>query len=385
MVLWLVVIAAAPITLIALALSSFNLSGAAWAALLLAGAIGAAISVWGALRVKADAATSIAQRHAVRAESTTDDSVKPLAQLLEKSLPIWRGHIDYADQQSTAAVADLSSLFGQLAERLSHAAALSSHAGNHSDKQVVDVIRDNSARLGDAIAALRETQASRASMLEQMRHLENYTSELSAMAADVVVIAKNTNLLALNAAIEAARAGESGRGFSVVADEVRSLSIRSQETATKMTDNVALVNEAIERTFATAQHAMEQETVQIQQTEQCIDEVTEHFTEVVATMEQQSKVLLQDTEAVRDAISGVIMELQFQDRVSQVLQTIRSNMIDLEEMLQQAQASDTADAKFIDVDRWLSNMKQRYTMIEQHHIHSGEQRAKEQDDGITFF
>lgn len=385
MVLWLVVIAAAPITLIALALSSFNLSGAAWAALLLAGAIGAAISVWGALRVKADAATSIAQLHSVRAESTTDDSVKPLAQLLEKSLPIWRGHIDYADQQSTAAVADLSSLFGQLAERLSHAAALSSHAGSHSDKQVVDVIRDNSARLGDAIAALRETQASRASMLEQMRHLENYTSELSAMAADVVVIAKNTNLLALNAAIEAARAGESGRGFSVVADEVRSLSIRSQETATKMTDNVALVNEAIERTFATAQHAMEQEISQIQQTEQCIDEVTEHFTEVVATMEQQSNVLLQDAEAVRHAISGVIMELQFQDRVSQVLQTIRSNMTDLEAMLQQAQASDTAEAKFIDVDRWLSNMKQRYTMIEQHHIHSGEKRAKEQDDGITFF
>lgn len=389
MMLWLVVIALAPIALIALVLAAFNLTGTAWLAVLIAGVIGAVISVWAAQRLMAMAAAASAQsqanaNRAQTAAAATSTSSAALEQLLDKSLPIWQGHIDYADDQSTAAVAGLSTLFGQLAERLSHAAAISSSSNQHGEQQVVDVIRSSSNRLAEAISALRETQSSRAAMLEQMRHLENYTTELSDMAADVVVIAKNTNLLALNAAIEAARAGDSGRGFSVVADEVRSLSIRSQETATKMTEKVGLVNEAIETTFTTAQQAMEQEYQQIHQTEQCIDEVTSHFTDIVVALEQQSRELLNDSEEVRNAISGVIMELQFQDRVSQVLQTIKGNLADLASLVAQFQTSPDAATK-LDVDAWLSNMTQRYTMIEQHHIHSGGNQAQEEDDGVTFF
>ncbi|WP_417760869.1 methyl-accepting chemotaxis protein [Shewanella sp.] len=389
MMLWLVVIALAPIVLIALVLTAFNLTGTAWLAVLIASVIGAIISVWAAQRLMVMAASASPQTQTnansaqVAAAATTTSSTA-LELLLDKSLPIWQRHIDYADDQSTAAVAGLSTLFGQLAEHLSHAATISSSSNQHGEQQVVDVIRSSSNRLTEAISALRETQSSRAAMLEQMHHLENYTTELSDMAADVVVIAKNTNLLALNAAIEAARAGDSGRGFSVVADEVRSLSIRSQETATKMTEKVGLVNEAIETTFTTAQQAMEQESQQIYQTEQCIDEVTSHFTDIVVALEQQSRDLLNDSEEVRNAISGVIMELQFQDRVSQVLQTIKGNLADLASLVAQFQTSPDEATK-LDVDAWLSNMTQRYTMIEQHHIHSGEQRAKEEDDDITFF
>jgi methyl-accepting chemotaxis protein len=92
--------------------------------------------------------------------------------------------------------------------------------------------------------ALRDKQ----DLLSRMNALSNLMNDLKARADEVTQIAMQTNLLALNAAIEAARAGPQGRGFSVVAHEVRNLSNRSGESGVKMKSTISQIAQQIQGT-----------------------------------------------------------------------------------------------------------------------------------------
>ncbi|MCL1075920.1 methyl-accepting chemotaxis protein [Shewanella dokdonensis] len=372
-----------PVVVMVLILAFDNIAMTTLMLVSCAGALTAVVAAWWAQRGLAQPQV-LAQPHLEPSlsHSTIPANEGRLQQLLQKSVPIWLGHIGYADSHLTDAVTGLSGLFEQLADRLNHAASLTSAQQGDSGRQVVEVIKHSGEELSAAVEALRDTQQGRKEMLVQIHNLETYTSELNKMASDVVSIANKTNLLALNAAIEAARAGDSGRGFAVVADEVRSLSIRSQEIATSMTDKVQTVNSAIGTALSVAQEAAQREESQIASTERCIDEVINQFTDIVGQLEQQSQQLREDTSAVGDAITGVIVELQFQDRVSQVLLNIRSN---LEELLSMTDNFSESQFASLDVNQWLEQMKQRYTMIEQHHIHGGSSQRQQQSSDITFF
>lgn len=306
-----------------------------------------------------------------------------LNRLVRESLPIWSRHIDRAGSLGAEAVTDLSAHFGRLTEQLDH--ALSAAASGSDDDRTIRAIERSRDDLKQAIHALQSTQKNRQQVLEELHHLDSFTTELNAMADQVVAIADQTNLLALNAAIEAARAGETGRGFAVVADEVRNLSRRSRETATHMTAKVASLNKAVEQTVTATQHAIEEEATLLRNTEHQIDRVTGNFQDIAEQLSRSTEQLRQDARSVRESIEQVLVELQFQDRVSQILSQVGRNLTELEAGLKQIEAGGLGADYLDDTDRWLERMKQGYTMVDQHRSHSGERSRTQRESDITFF
>jgi len=123
--------------------------------------------------------------------------------------------------------------------------------------------------------------------------LKNEVNQITSVLNVITSIADQTNLLALNAAIEAARAGEAGRGFSVVADEVRALAIRSQESTVEISKLVEVMNQSAAKSV----HSMERATAAADGGIHLVDLVTVAMDELAANLRQ----VMELTESVASA------------------------------------------------------------------------------------
>jgi methyl-accepting chemotaxis protein len=117
-------------------------------------------------------------------------------------------------------------------------------ARNAEEASVAASIADQQASegeqiVGEAIAQIQRLATELNQSADAVRHLQEQSDKIGGVLDVIKAVAQQTNLLALNAAIEAARAGEAGRGFAVVADEVRNLALRTQRSTEEIESLVA--------------------------------------------------------------------------------------------------------------------------------------------------
>ena len=144
-----------------------------------------------------------------------------------------------AASSMAASVEELSVSIDQVEEHAREARAVT-EASSAQSSEGGRIIHDAAAEMGRIAEAVNGTAST-------IRELEGYSEQISSIVQVIKDIADQTNLLALNAAIEAARAGEQGRGFAVVADEVRKLAERTGNSTQEIGAMIAKIQQGTQR------------------------------------------------------------------------------------------------------------------------------------------
>lgn len=225
------------------------------------------------------------------ATTQIQSEIAQLKQLSRSTNEALSRHASETDQAVTA-INEMSSTAESVAQSASDTATFTQTANHNavSSKLVVD----------DASTSVRSLVSEVESATAKVQAMQADAQRINDVLGVIGDIAGQTNLLALNAAIEAARAGEQGRGFAVVADEVRALAARTQqstseinETLQRLKDAVGSAVQAMEQTKASCQATADktaQVTVGLDEMTSSVVHINDLSTQIATAAEEQSAV-----------------------------------------------------------------------------------------------
>lgn len=209
-------------------------------------------------------------------------------------------HLASASEQLSTSAAQISEGANKQSNQTAHVAtameemnatvvevARNSQQASESARTAQDVAEKGGTVVNQAISAMQEVAESTTVTADTIKRLGKSSEEIGTIVSVINDIADQTNLLALNAAIEAARAGEQGRGFAVVADEVRKLA----ERTTKATKEISAMIKAIQDETGKAVHAMDEGTSKVENGVNLANEAGDSLKQIFAGVENVTDMI----------------------------------------------------------------------------------------------
>ncbi len=207
------------------------------------------------------------------------------------------------------------------AEQASEAALMADQQAREGDKVV-----------GEAIAQIERLAGEVVNSSEAMNQLKAESDKIGSVLDVIKSVAQQTNLLALNAAIEAARAGEAGRGFAVVADEVRSLAQRTQQSTEEIEELIASLQSGTQRVASVMDNSRALTDSSVELTRRAggsLDTITRTVSSI-QSMNQQIATAAEQQSAVAEEINRSVMNVRdISDQTSAASEETASSSVEL--------------------------------------------------------
>jgi methyl-accepting chemotaxis protein len=218
--------------------------------------------------------------------------------------------------------------------------------GDHSGVDVARFAKDASQRMGQLVEALEQVSGQSATTVDHIDEMAQHLDGIFSLLEDVKSIADQTNLLALNAAIEAARAGEAGRGFAVVADEVRNLSERSTAFNEQIRKLAHSSKDAISKVRETVSHMASRDLDRSREARGEAANMLTQVSAITASLGDGMREISQCGQAIDLSVADAVRALQFEDIATQSLggalthldrlTAINREAVSLQELLQRS-------------------------------------------------
>ena len=262
-------------------------------------------------------------------------------QLHSTSEQIATGAEEVASQAGTVATAgeEMSATSADIAQNCQMAADGARRA-SQTAQNGVEVVEKTVSVMGQIAAKVQESAKTVESLGER-------SDQIGAIIGTIEDIADQTNLLALNAAIEAARAGEQGRGFAVVADEVRALAERTTRATREIGEMIkAIQNETKGAVVAMEQgvHQVESGTTEAAKSGKALQEILEQINEVAMQVHQVATAAEEQTATTSEISSNMVQITQVVQQTSQgahesamAASQLRGNAEELQRLVRQFQ------------------------------------------------
>lgn len=323
-------------------------------------------------------------------QSAETDSKAAFTKALSGVLPLWRRTLDVERDTMEAAVNELTERFTGIVGEFGLALDSNDEAAFDRKREALNKMAESTEQaFGKLWQSLEQSAKRDAETFGAIEELSGQTSALVAFTEEVRKIADQINLLALNAAIEAARAGEAGRGFSVVADEVRSLAGRSARAGEQINKVVADVSERIEQVMGRAQHNLTVARQVREDSRETVESALQASRERMASVTDDAVALMRLKDSVEWQVKDVITRLQFQDHLSQVMCHLDEAVADVETLLADSARLDAGELASRS-GGLLANMKARATTDSEREVlgvrpAKAAGRKSQASDELTFF